>query len=154
MSNGNLTSSDHETANTLNEYFSSVFTNENETNIPNFEDRNFNEILDEISIKEKKVEDTINFLKPSKSQGPDKFQPYFLKETKDQLKKPLCIIFKKSVQESKIPENGKWKMANMAAIFKKGGKKLPENYRPISLTSVPGKILERIIRNELVNHMT
>ena len=42
----------------------------------------------------------------------------------------------------------------MAAIFKKGDKKLPENYRPISLTSVPGKILERIIRNEIVNHMT
>ena len=55
MPNGNLTSSDQETANTLNEYFSSVFTNENETNIPNFEDRNFNEILDEILITEKKV---------------------------------------------------------------------------------------------------
>ena len=45
-------------------------------------------------------------------------------------------------------------MANVAAIFKKGDKKLPEKYRPISLTSVPGKILERIIRNEIVNHMT
>ena len=45
-------------------------------------------------------------------------------------------------------------MANVAAIFKKGDKKLPENYRPISLTSVPGEILERIIRNEIVNHMT
>ena len=54
MPNGNLTSSDQETANTLNEYFYSVFTKENETNIPNFEDRNFNEILDEISITEKK----------------------------------------------------------------------------------------------------
>ena len=53
MPNGNLTSSDQETANTLNEYFSSVFTNENDTNIPNFEDRNFNENLDEILITEK-----------------------------------------------------------------------------------------------------
>ena len=33
-------------------------------------------------------------------------------------------------------------------------KKLPENHRPISLTSVPGKILERIFRNEIVQHMT
>ena len=55
MPNGNLTSTDQETANTINEYFSSVFTNENKTNIPNFEDRNFNEILDEILISEKKL---------------------------------------------------------------------------------------------------
>ena len=55
MPYGNLTSSDQETANTLNEYFSSVFTNENKTHIPNFEDSNFNEILDEISITEKKL---------------------------------------------------------------------------------------------------
>ena len=45
-------------------------------------------------------------------------------------------------------------MANVAAIFKKGDKKLPKNYRPISLTSVPGKILDRIIKIEIVNHMT
>ena len=45
-------------------------------------------------------------------------------------------------------------MANVTAIFKKGDKKLPVNYRPISLTSVPGKILERIIRIDIVQHMT
>ena len=78
--------------------------------------------------QKKKVEDAINILKPSKSQGPDKFHPYFLKETKDQLKKPLCIIFKKSVQESKIQEI--WKMANVAAIFKKGDKELPKIIDP------------------------
>ena len=126
--NGNLTSSDQETAYTLNEYFSSVFTNENETNIPNFEDRNFNEILDEILITGKKVEDAINILKPSKSQEPDKFHLYFLKETKDQLKKPLCIIFKKSVQECKIPEI--WKMANVPAIFKRVTKSFRKTIDP------------------------
>ena len=57
MSNGNMTSSDQDTANTLNEYFASVFTRENENNIPEFEDRNFNQILDEISITEKQVEE-------------------------------------------------------------------------------------------------
>ena len=28
-----------------------------------------------------------------------------------------------------------------------------ENYRPISLTSVPGKLLERLIRDEIVKHI-
>ena len=64
MPYGNLTSSDQETANTLNEYLSSVFTNENETNIPNFEDRNFNETLDEIPITEKKLTMPSIFLNP------------------------------------------------------------------------------------------
>ena len=45
-------------------------------------------------------------------------------------------------------------MANVTAIFKKGDRKLLENYKPISLTSVPGKLLERIIRDQIVNHMT
>ena len=48
-------SSDQETANTLNECFASVFTKQNENSIPEFEDRNFNQILDEISITEKQV---------------------------------------------------------------------------------------------------
>ena len=104
MPNGVLTSNGQETANTLNEYFSSVFTIEHETNIPYFEDRNFNIILDEITITEKKIEDAINNLKPSKSKGPDTFHPHFLKQTKYQLIKPLSLIFKKSVQESKITE--------------------------------------------------
>ena len=151
-SDGTLTSSDQETANTLNEYVSSVFSNENTNTIPDFNDRNFNHELDQIVITEKKVEEIISNLKPSKSQGPDKIHPHFLKQTKDQLKKPLCILFNKSFQESKLPDC--WKKANVTAIFKKGDKKLPENYRPISLTSVPGKIMERIIRDEIVQHMT
>ena len=78
-SDGTLTSSDQETANTLNEYFSSVFSNENTNTIPDFNDRNFNHELDQIVITEKKVEEIISNLKPSKSQGPDKIHPHFLK---------------------------------------------------------------------------
>ena len=41
----------------------------------------------------------------------------------------------------------------MTAIFKSGSKSKSENYRPISLTSVPGKIMERLIRDKIVDHM-
>ena len=47
-----------------------------------------------------------------------------------------------------------WKKANVSAIFKKGEKKNPGKYRPISLTSVPCKLLEKIIRDKIVKHMT
>ena len=57
------------------------------------------------------------------------------------MSKPLVLIFKKSVEEGSIPDI--WKKANVTAIFKKRDRKRAENYRPISLTSVPGKILEK-----------
>ena len=44
--------------------------------------------------------------------------------------------------------------ANVTAIFKKGEKSKAENYRPISLTSVSGKLMERLVRNTIVEHMT
>lgn len=39
----------------------------------------------------------------------------------------------------------KWKQANITPIFKKGDRTIASNYRPISLTSVACKILERIV---------
>ena len=62
------------------------------------------------------------------------------------------IIISETVEEGKIPEI--WKTAHVSAIFKSDSKSKPENYRPISLTSVPGKLLERLIRDEIVEHMT
>ena len=59
---------------------------------------------------------------------------------------------KKSLDEQKL--SNIWKSANVSAIFKSGSKTKPDNYRPISLTSVPGKLLERIIRDEIVKHMS
>ena len=57
--------------------------------------------------------------------------------------KPLSIIFEKSWRLGDIPED--WKKANVTLSYKKGLKEDPGSYRPISLTSVPGKIMERIL---------
>ena len=97
-----------------------------------------------------KISKIIN-LKPDKSQGPDGIHPRILKETNQVVKLPREKIFRKSLDEGVLPED--WKTANVTAIHKRGDRKKPENYRPISLTSVPGKIKEKIIRDELVNHM-
>ena len=46
-----------------------------------------------------------------------------------------------------------WKCAEVTAIFKKGAKSDPGNYRPVSLTSVVCKVLESFVRDQLVDHM-
>ena len=55
----------------------------------------------------------------------------------------LAWIFESSWHYGVVPED--WKRANVVPIFKKGRKMDPANYRPISLTSIPGKVLEKII---------
>ena len=46
-----------------------------------------------------------------------------------------------------------WKKAIIAAIYKKGKKSDPGNYRPVSLTSVISKVMESIVRDAMVEHL-
>ena len=46
-----------------------------------------------------------------------------------------------------------WKEANIVPIYKKGKKSDPNNYRPVSLTSTVSKIMETILRDEIVSHL-
>ena len=90
-------------------------------------------------------------LKESKSMGPDQKHPMILKECALEFAKPLTILFQESIKQGKIPNS--WRFANISHIFKKGHRTLRSNYIPISLTSVISKILERIIRDELLGHL-
>ena len=64
---------------------------------------------------------------------------------------PLQIIFNKSLQQSKYPTN--WKLTHVIAVFKKGDSSLPSNYRPISLISCVGKIMERVVYKHVYNYL-
>ena len=60
-------------------------------------------------------------------------------------------IFKASLEQKKSVLD--WKLQNITPIFKKGSKDSPGNYRPVSLTSVPGKMLESIIAEDITKHL-
>ena len=46
-----------------------------------------------------------------------------------------------------------WRVANVTPIYKKGRKDDPGNYRPVSLTSVPGKVMEQVISSAITSHI-
>eukprot|EP00061_Rhincodon_typus_P001862 g15989.t1 len=63
----------------------------------------------------------------------------------------LVVIFQESPESGRVPED--WKIANMIPLFKKGARQKTENYGPISLTSVIGKILESIVKDEISEYL-
>ena len=150
-----MVTDDKNKAKLLNHYFSSVFTKEDEHEYPDIKliglEEGNTSSLDVIKITEKKVLKELLNLNIAKSAGPDGIHPKVLRETATQIVIPLTIIFKKSLSEGALPH--KWKIAHVIPIFKKGNKSTPSNYRPVSLTAICCKILERIIKQEIVNHL-
>ena len=138
----------------LNQYFVSVFTQEDVDLIPEadsvYTGESSNKLIN-IKISRDDVLGEINKLSATKSPGPDEVYPKLIKECKDIISLTLTDIFNKSLDTGEVPTL--WKQANVVPIFKKGDKSQMSNYRPISLTSVIGKMLESIIARVIRGHL-
>jgi Reverse transcriptase (RNA-dependent DNA polymerase) len=141
---------DKEKADTLNKFFSSVFTRENMGSMPDLEEREVQQ-LTEIKIMQEEVLKILKSLKTDKSPGPDGIHARMLKECAMELTKPLCTMFRQSLNEGKLPQS--WKEGHVTPIFKKGLRMRVDNYRPVSLTSVVCKVMEKIMRRAVIEHM-
>ena len=149
--NGELQTDNKIKAELLNKFFQSVFTIEDTTQgIAIFPPRT-DQKLETIEFDIQKVQEHLEKLKETKSSGPDQMHPKFLKETAKKIAEPLTKIFQKSIEPRKIPNT--WKLANVTPIHKKGPKQQVTNYRPISLTSIICKSMEKFVKDSLMNHM-
>ena len=92
----------------------------------------------------------IKKIKNNKSPGVDGIPPKLLKEIIEQISTPLANVFNLSL-EGIVPSE--WKEANITPLFKKGSRNKPENYRPVSLTSVVCILLETLIRDHMVEFL-
>ncbi|GAB0181915.1 mitochondrial enolase superfamily member 1 [Grus japonensis] len=135
---GELVTNNTEKAELLNIFFTSIFTSTVGPQALGTKlqvDAN----TEQPSVKEELVCELLQELDPYKSMGPDSIHPRVLKELVDVVR-PFSIIFEKMWRSGDIPED--WKKANVTPIYKKGLKEDPGNFKPISLTSVPGKLME------------
>ena len=153
-SQGEVLENSKQTADLLNDYFSSVFTVEDSSSLPEavkFFRGPQSECLSMIEINENMVLEKLNKIKVNKCQGPDELHGKILYEIRNELLKPLTDLFKLSLEKSLVPQD--WRDAIVCPLFKKGKRDKAENYRPVSLTSIVGKVLESLIKDGIMQFL-
>ena len=142
---------DDEKAEVLNREFASVIT------VDNSECKNpcvngmYQEMLSDLVVRESQVYKLLKSLDISKATGPDNISGKMLKECAREIAPSLCKVFNVSLTLGCLPKD--WRIANVTPIFKKGSHNDAANYRPVSITSLVCKILEKIIYDHIINFL-
>jgi len=147
---GSLTSTDQDTAEELKDHYQKIYTSEPpaqpiELSLPSPDTC----VDDQVKFDVDSVLLKLRRIRTDGSPGPDGLHPMVLANCAAELAEPLAIIFQESYHSSILPPD--WRSANIVPIFKKGDKSDPNNYRPVSLTSVPCKIMESIIKDNMIS---
>ena len=141
--------SDLEKAEEFNGQFTDVFSKNEHTQVPLL-DRS-TPFMNDIAVSKDGVIKLLKGLNPSKALGPDELHPRVLKELATELGPVFAHLFQQSIDTDEIPKE--WSLANICPIFKKSDRSLACNYRPVSLTCVPCKLLEHIVCSNVMAHL-
>ena len=133
----------------LNAYLASVFTRSGDE-IPTKEKTTDDEFKD-VMITEERIKKVIENMDGNKAPGPDGITVKLMKNLINELAEPLAILFRASIDSGKIPDD--WRQAEITPSYKKGTRFDMGNYRGINLTPVPGKIMERIVKEDFDSHI-
>lgn len=100
-------------------------------------------LCEDIHINKDGVVKPLRDLNPPEASGPDGITLRILKEMIIKIASALTLLYQTSLDTKVVTSERK--TANVTPLFKKGARYKAENYRPISFTSVPCKILEHIL---------
>ena len=138
-----------EKADLLNKQFQSAFTKE-DANLPDLPDSPYQNISP-LTFTTLGIQKLLSDLNCSKATGPDGISPWILKHGAEIIAPIYQVLFTWSLSSSVLPFD--WLTANVNPLFKSGDRTLASNYRPISLTSIPCKIMEHIVAKHIMNHL-
>ena len=138
---GSIISDDVTKATCFNNYFSSVFTNKDKTSLPSLQSTLVwgLDLITTINFAPHDVLDVLITLNESKACGPDVIRARLLKEGAESICTSLAHLFQMSLDSGTLPSD--WTSANVVPVFKCKDRHQPSNYRPISLTSLVGKVM-------------
>ena len=105
-----------------------------------------------LDFNEEELMKIIRNLKVHKPHGHDDISMRMIKICDKSILKPLILLFENSIKSSYYPDI--WKKSNIIPVHKKNDKQLVNNYRPISLLPIFGKIFEKIIFNRIYNFLS
>ena len=139
-------------ANLLNSFFSSVNIHDNNVQ-PEFPPRVSDGVkLDDVHFSPASLIKACKRIKPKLTPGPDGYPPFLIKQIISSIASPLSTMYQSFMSVGKVPAD--WKAAFITPLFKKGASSDPSNYRPVSLTSVFSKLMERVIVTNLLNYLS
>ena len=110
-----------------------------------------NESIEEINISIGNIISIINNMNANKAGGYDGISVGMLQLCASEVAIPLQIMFQKCIRTGNFPDS--WKYANVQPIHKKDNRQIKSNYRPISLLPICGKILEKIVFDEVYSYL-
>jgi hypothetical protein len=151
LPSGEVIVDDETKATVLNDYFGSVFTVDNGI-LPTFSRRVPEScVFDNIVFSPEIILKTLSHGKQGRSPGPEGIPQLFLNKTKHSLAVPLTALYQHIFSSGILPDS--WRLANVIPVFKKGASSDVSNYRPISLTSIFCKTMERIVKDQMLTHL-
>ena len=132
-------------------FFASVFREDRGSNPPAIQYDTPESGMGRVNFEKEEIERALGRLKTFKAAGPDGIHPRLVRTIATAISQPVTDLFNQSLNDCEIPQD--WKEAIVVPIHKNGDPRSVSNYRPVSLTSIIAKVMERSIRDKICRYL-